>query len=103
MGGKINLAGDLVAHNLAEVLVQVKSILAAADASKGGTELSLKGLKQSNSICLSFILCCMRYAAKNQQKVYFTNIPKDLNNLISAYNLKDVLKDSIKGNIKAKA
>lgn len=104
-GNRISMEGDLVTGNLEEALSQVEMCLSSelsynvssnvSSASKP-TEISLKGLKQSNSICLSFILCCMRYAKSNKQKVYFTNISKELNNLITAYNLAGVINKSTK-------
>lgn len=91
-GNQINLVGDLVADNLVDALKTIKQHIVTNDAAQK-IEISLQGLTQNNSICLSFILCCLRYAEQINRKIRFTSFSTELNNLVEVYNLTKIIKD----------
>ncbi len=88
---KVELAGALVADNLDQALVKVKQLIANSDANKK-IEMSFSGITKNNSICIAFILCCLRYAKLLNRQVILINFSKELNDLLDIYNLASVIK-----------
>ena len=53
--------------------------------------ISLQGLKCHNSIQLSFILCLLRIAKKQDKEITLDNIPSSTENMINVHNLRSIL------------
>ena len=87
---KLLISGSINGGNIGAILIETQAYIDR----EAGKEIniSFRGLKQYNSLCLSFILCCIRHAAKTDKKIYFMDIAQEIDNMLEVYNLKRMIK-----------
>jgi len=83
----IELTGSITFENIVNML----EICISKTKTMKNIVIDLKDLQDPNSCTLIFMINCIRYAMKNQQKIKFINIPLLLIELSKVYNLNKII------------
>lgn len=90
-GNNLSFSGELGSDSIVEEIEDAKESISRCDAQQP-VKISISELSRYNSLCLSFLLCCLRHGHKHGKKVVFNKLPSEMNNMMEVYNLKQIMK-----------
>ena len=90
LSADFQLYGDEVDLNDAERLKTLG--LDIISSQEGPFDVGVGGLEQANSVTIALMICWHRHATLAKKQIEFTNLSKDLLNIIAFSGLTEVLK-----------
>ncbi len=90
VGSNLLVNGVIDSNNVSAVIEEGRKHIEQFE-QKTPINISLQGLKSHNSIQLSFILCLLRIAKKQDKEITLDNIPSSTENMINVHNLRSIL------------
>lgn len=85
-GDKLCVGGSITIHNVVAVVEQV---IASFD--RGGEIIDLSQIEDVDSSAVSMLLEWQREAGRRKRRITFVNMPGKLKNLVSLYNLFELI------------